>query len=358
MDILQLMKELKCDEFRRLKIRTNADTVADAKKALEFGAEGIGLCRSGHMFFNEGRITEIRKMILARNLEERQEALDKLLLFQKDDYKAIFEEMAGLSVTVRLIDPPLHEFLPKDGDIEALSIEMNRDYDELLVQCDNLKEANPMMGHRGCRLCVTYPEIARMQARAITEAALEVSTKTGLDIQPEIMIPLVDDVKELKLVKNVILDEIANVFRYYHKTLKYHIGTMIETPRAALLANEIAKEAEFFSFGTNDLTQLTFGLSRDDAAKFLDAYYKNNIYESDPFAKLDQNGVGLLIKNAVNLGRSVREDIHLGICGEHGGEPSSIEFVNSLGLDYVSCSPFRVPIARLAAAQAEIKKNK
>jgi len=346
------------DEFRRLKIRTNADTVADAKKALEFGAEGIGLCRSEHMFFNEGRITEIRKMILARNLEERQEALDKLLLFQKDDYKAIFEEMAGLSVTVRLIDPPLHEFLPKDGDIEALSIEMNRDYDELLVQCDNLKEANPMMGHRGCRLCVTYPEIARMQARAITEAALEVSTKTGLDIQPEIMIPLVDDVKELKLVKNVILDEIANVFRYYHKTLKYHIGTMIETPRAALLANEIAKEAEFFSFGTNDLTQLTFGLSRDDAAKFLDAYYKNNIYESDPFAKLDQNGVGLLIKNAVNLGRSVREDIHLGICGEHGGEPSSIEFVNSLGLDYVSCSPFRVPIARLAAAQAEIKKNK
>ncbi len=346
------------DEFRRLKIRTNADTIADAKKALEFGAEGIGLCRSEHMFFNEGRITEIRKMILARNLEERQEALDKLLLFQKDDYKAIFEEMAGLSVTVRLIDPPLHEFLPKDGDIEALSIEMNRDYDELLVQCDNLKEANPMMGHRGCRLCVTYPEIARMQARAITEAALEVSTKTGLDIQPEIMIPLVDDVKELKLVKNVILDEIANVFRYYHKTLKYHIGTMIETPRAALLANEIAKEAEFFSFGTNDLTQLTFGLSRDDAAKFLDAYYKNNIYESDPFAKLDQNGVGLLIKNAVNLGRSVRNDIHLGICGEHGGEPSSIEFVNSLGLDYVSCSPFRVPIARLAAAQAEIKKNK
>ena len=346
------------DEFRRLKIRTNADTIADAKKALEFGAEGIGLCRSEHMFFNEGRITEIRKMILARNLEERQEALDKLLLFQKDDYKAIFEEMAGLSVNVRLIDPPLHEFLPKDGDIEALSIEMNRDYEELLVQCDNLKEANPMMGHRGCRLCVTYPEIARMQARAIMEAAIEVSTKTGIEIQPEIMIPLVDDVKELKFVKDVILDEINHVFNYYHKRLKFHIGTMIETPRAALLANEIASQAEYFSFGTNDLTQLTFGLSRDDAAKFLDSYYKNNIYENDPFAKLDQNGVGLLIKNAVKLGREARPDIHLGICGEHGGEPSSIEFVNSIGLDYVSCSPFRVPIARLAAAQAEIRRNK
>ncbi|MBQ3253165.1 MAG: hypothetical protein IJA65_01295 [Acholeplasmatales bacterium] len=308
------------------------------------------------MFFSEGRITEIRRMILARDKEERQEALDKLLLFQKDDYKAIFEEMLGLPVTVRLIDPPLHEFLPKDGDIEALSIEMNRDYDELLVQCENLKEFNPMMGHRGCRLCVTFPEIARMQARAIMEAALEVSTKTGVEIQPEIMIPLVDELKELKYVKSVILDEIEHVFAYYHKKLNYHIGTMIETPRAAVLADEIATEAEFFSFGTNDLTQLTFGLSRDDSSKFLDSYYKANIYESDPFAKLDQAGVGLLIKNAANLGTKTRENLHLGICGEHGGEPSSIEFVNSIGLDYVSCSPFRVPIARLAAAQAELKK--
>ena len=347
------------DEFRRLRIRTNADTVADAKKARDFGAEGIGLCRSEHMFFSEGRIIEIRKLILARNKYERQDALDKLLLFQKDDYKGLYETMLGLPVTVRLIDPPLHEFLPKDGDIENLAYEMNRDYEEVLIRAETLKEVNPMMGHRGCRLCVTFPEIARMQARAIMEAAIEISTKTGVEITPEIMVPLIDDIKELKFVKSIIIDEIEKVFSYYNRKLPYHIGTMIETPRAAILADNIATEAEFFSFGTNDLTQLTFGLSRDDAGKFLDAYYKENIYENDPFAKLDTNGVGTLIKNAVKLGRSVNNDMHMGICGEHGGEPSSIEFVNSIGLDYVSCSPFRVPIARLAAAQAELKrKNK
>ena len=345
------------DEFRRLQIRTNADTVADAIKAKEFGAEGIGLCRSEHMFFSEGRIIEIRKLILARNKYERQDALDKLLLFQKDDYKGLFETMLGLPVTIRLIDPPLHEFLPKDGDIENLSYEMNRDYEEVLIRAETLKEVNPMMGHRGCRLCITFPEIARMQARAIMEAAIEVSTKTGKEITPEIMVPLIDDVKELKFVKSIIIDEIEHVFAYYHRRLPYHIGTMIETPRAALLADTIANEAEFFSFGTNDLTQLTFGLSRDDAGKFLDAYYKENIYENDPFAKLDVNGVGALIKNAVKLGKSVSPNMHMGICGEHGGEPSSIEFVNSIGLDYVSCSPFRVPIARLAAAQVELKRR-
>ena len=345
------------DEFRRMHIRTNADTVADAVKAKEFGAEGIGLCRSEHMFFSEGRIIEIRKLILARNKYERQDALDKLLLFQKDDYKGLYETMLGYPVTIRLIDPPLHEFLPKDGDIENLSYEMNRDYEEVLIRAETLKEVNPMMGHRGCRLCITFPEIARMQARAIMEAALEISTKTGVEITPEIMVPLIDDVKELKFIKSIIIDEIEHVFAYYHRRLPYRIGTMIETPRAALLADSIASEAEFFSFGTNDLTQLTFGLSRDDASKFLDSYYRENIYENDPFAKLDVNGVGTLIKTAVNLGRSVSPTMHMGICGEHGGEPSSIEFVNSIGLDYVSCSPFRVPIARLAAAQVELKRQ-
>ena len=346
------------DEVRRLKIRTNADTIADALKAREFGAEGIGLCRSEHMFFNSERIPEIRKMILARNHEERQTALNKLLVFQREDYKGLFEVMNGLSITVRLIDPPLHEFLPQGDDIKALAAEMNRDYDDVLAQCESLKEFNPMMGHRGCRLCVTFPEIARMQARAIMEAAIEVCCENNMTLQPEIMIPLVDDVKELKFVKNILIDEINNVFKEKNIELKYHIGTMIETPRAAILANEIAQEAEFFSFGTNDLTQLTFGLSRDDASRFLDSYYKENIYESDPFAKLDQHGVGLLIKNAVDLAKNVRSDIHFGICGEHGGEPSSIEFVNSIGLDYVSCSPYRVPQARLAAAQAVIEQKK
>ncbi len=344
------------DKYRRMSIRTNADTIADAKKAVEFGAEGIGLCRSEHMFFKNERIIEIRKMILASNKEQRQEALDRLLLFQKEDYKGLYEVMNGLPVTVRLLDPPLHEFLPKDGNIRELAVEMNRDYEEVLVQCDALKEFNPMMGHRGCRLAITFPEIARMQARAIMEAAIEVSVATGVEIEPEIMVPLVDELKELKFVKNIIVEEFEHVFAYYNKRLNYHIGTMIETPRAALLADEIAKEAEFFSFGTNDLTQLTFGLSRDDASKFLDSYYQNDIYENDPFAKLDTEGVGLLIKNAYKLGHKKNKEMHMGICGEHGGEPSSIEFVNAVGLDYVSCSPFRVPIARLAAAQAEIKR--
>ena len=346
------------DEFRTLKIRTNADTINDAKTAVMFGAEGIGLCRSEHMFFNENRIPEIRKMILARNVEERKVALDKLLVFQKEDYKGLFEVLEGKNVTIRLIDPPLHEFLPKGDDIKELANQMHRDYEEVLTQCESLHEFNPMMGHRGCRLCVTFPEIAQMQARAIMEAAIEAIKEKGYNIVPEIMVPLVDEVKELKFVKNIIVDEINKVFKEKNIVIKYHIGTMIETPRAALLADEIATEAEFFSFGTNDLTQMTFGLSRDDASKFLGAYYENGIYENDPFAKLDQKGVGKLIANAVKLGKQTRNDIHLGICGEHGGEPSSIEFVNKLGLDYVSCSPYRVPIARLAAAQAAIKLKK
>ncbi len=346
------------DGFRTLKIRTNADTINDAKTAVMFGAEGIGLCRSEHMFFNENRIPEIRKMILARNVEERKVALDKLLVFQKEDYKGLFEVLEGKNVTIRLIDPPLHEFLPKGDDIKELANQMHRDYEEVLAQCESLHEFNPMMGHRGCRLCVTFPEIAQMQARAIMEAAIEVIKEKGYNIVPEIMVPLVDEVKELKFVKNIIVDEINKVIKEKNIVIKYHIGTMIETPRAALLADEIATEAEFFSFGTNDLTQMTFGLSRDDASKFLGAYYENGIYENDPFAKLDQKGVGKLIANAVKLGKQTRNDIHLGICGEHGGEPSSIEFVNKLGLDYVSCSPYRVPIARLAAAQAAIKLKK
>ncbi len=346
------------DEVRRLQIRTNADTVSDAKTAVAFGAEGIGLCRSEHMFFNENRIPEIRKMILARNVEEREVALNKLMVFQKEDYKGLYETLEGRPVNVRLIDPPLHEFLPKGDDIKALADDMHRDYEEVNAQCEALHEFNPMMGHRGCRLCITFPEIARMQVRAIMEAAFEVREEKGYEIVPEIMVPLINEVKELKYIKAIMIDEINQVFAEKKKTIPYHIGTMMETPRATLLADEIAEEAEFFSFGTNDLTQMTFGLSRDDSSKFLGAYYKENIYENDPFAKLDQNGVGKLIKNAIKLGRSIRPDLHIGICGEHGGEPSSIEFVNSIGLDYVSCSPYRVPIARLAAAQAELKLKK
>lgn len=343
------------DEVKRLSVRTNADTVQDAKTAVEFGAEGIGLCRSEHMFFNEDRIPEIRKMILARNQQEREVALGKLLVFQKEDYKGLYKTLQGKPVNVRLIDPPLHEFLPKGDDIRLLAQDMNRDYEEVNAQCEALHEFNPMMGHRGCRLCITFPEIARMQARAIMEAAIEVQEEEGYAIVPEIMIPLINDVKELKFVKSIIVDEINLVFKEKNKEIPYHIGTMIETPRAAVLADEIAQEAEFFSFGTNDLTQMTFGLSRDDSSKFLYAYYNENIYEHDPFARLDQNGVGKLILNAVKLGKQTRKDIHLGICGEHGGEPASIEFVHCAGLDYVSCSPYRVPIARLAAAQAALK---
>ena len=345
------------DEYRRLEIRTNADTIKDAKRAKEFGAEGIGLCRSEHMFFNANRIPEIRKMILARNTSQRNEALAKLEEFQYEDYKGLYLTMAGLPVTIRLLDPPLHEFLPKGEDIKSLADDMARDIEEIEARCDELKEFNPMMGHRGCRLAITYPEIAKMQARAIIRAAISASSELGFDVKPEIMVPLIDDVKELKFVKNIIIEEINNIFNQSNKVLEYSIGTMIETPRAAILADEIAEEAEFFSFGTNDLTQMTFGLSRDDAANFLYAYYNNNIYESDPFARLDQKGVGKLISNAVKLGKATNANMHMGICGEHGGDPASIEFVNSIGLSYVSCSPYRVPIARLAAAQAEIKRK-
>ena len=347
------------DERSRLIVKTNADTVADAHQARVFGAKGIGLCRSEHMFFNPERVPVIRQMILSRNEDERKEALAKLIEFQKEDYIGLYKEMEGYGVTVRLIDPPLHEFLPKsDVDMANLAKYLNRDLEEVKEQCEDLKETNPMMGHRGCRLAVSYPEIARMQARAIVEAAIEVMKEDNVKIVPEIMIPLIDDKKELKYVKDVCIDEINAVFKELGIEIPYEIGTMIETPRAAVLADEIATEADFFSFGTNDLTQMTFGLSRDDAAKFLPSYYEHNIYENDPFAKLDTNGVGKLIKNAVSAGKALKPNMHMGICGEHGGEPSSIEFVAKVGLDYVSCSPYRVPIARLAAAQANIKNQK
>ncbi len=347
------------DERSRLIVKTNADTVADAHQARVFGAKGIGLCRSEHMFFNPERVPVIRQMILSRNEDERKEALSKLIEFQKEDYIGLYKEMEGYGVTVRLLDPPLHEFLPKsDVDMANLAKYLNRDLEEVKEQCEDLKETNPMMGHRGCRLAVSYPEIARMQARAIVEAAIEVMKEDNVKIVPEIMIPLIDDKKELKYVKDVCIDEINAVFKELGVEIPYEIGTMIETPRAAVLADEIATEADFFSFGTNDLTQMTFGLSRDDAAKFLPSYYEHNIYENDPFAKLDTNGVGKLIKNAVSAGKALKPNMQMGICGEHGGEPSSIEFVAKVGLDYVSCSPYRVPIARLAAAQANIKNQK
>ena len=347
------------DQFRRLMIRTNADNPRDTKKAIELGAEGIGLCRTEHMFFDADRIPKIRKMILSETVEARETALNELIPFQKGDFKAMYKELKGLPMTVRYLDPPLHEFLPTDEeDIKALAKDMNVSLEHLKNKIDELHEFNPMMGHRGCRLAVTYPEIAKMQTRALMEAAIEVHEEEGLDITPEIMIPLVGEKRELKFVKDVVIEVAEQVKKEKKSDIQYHIGTMIEIPRAALLADEIATEAEFFSFGTNDLTQMTFGFSRDDAGKFLDAYYQNKIYEFDPFARLDQNGVGKLVKMAAELGRKARPDIHLGICGEHGGEPSSIEFCNNVGLDYVSCSPFRVPIARLAAAQAAIKARK
>ena len=347
------------DQFRRLMIRTNADNPRDTKKAIELGAEGIGLCRTEHMFFDADRIPKIRKMILSETVEARETALNELIPFQKGDFKAMYKELKGLPMTVRYLDPPLHEFLPTDEeDIKALAKDMNVSLEHLKNKIDELHEFNPMMGHRGCRLAVTYPEIAKMQTRALMEAAIEVHEEEGLDITPEIMIPLVGEKRELKFVKDVVIEVAEQVKKEKKSDIQYHIGTMIEIPRAALLADEIATEAEFFSFGTNDLTQMTFGFSRDDAGKFLDAYYQNKIYEFDPFARLDQNGVGKLVKMAAELGRKARPDIHLGICGEHGGEPSSIEFCNNVGLDYVSCSPFRVPIARLAAAQAAIKAGK
>ncbi len=343
------------DKYRKLKVRTNADTPTDTAKAVELGAEGIGLCRTEHMFFGEDRIPKFRRMILSDTVEQREEALKAIGEFQKADFKAMYKVLEGMPMVVRFLDPPLHEFVPtEEEDIKALAADMGITVEDVKAKCDALHEFNPMMGHRGCRLAVTYPEIAKMQTRAVMEAAIEVAEETGKDIVPEIMIPLVGEEKELKFVKDVVVETADLVKKEKNSDIKYQVGTMIEIPRAALTADKIAKDAEFFCFGTNDLTQMTFGFSRDDAGKFLDAYYDKKIYENDPFAKLDQTGVGQLIQMAVEKGRSVRPDLELGICGEHGGDPSSIEFCHKVGLNYVSCSPFRVPIARLAAAQAAI----
>ena len=346
------------DKYRKLGVRTNADNPRDTRKAVELGAEGIGLCRTEHMFFDEERIPAIRKMILSDTVEEREKALNALIPFQKGDFKAMYKELKGLPMTVRYLDPPLHEFLPtEEKDIIALAKDMGVTVERLKAKCAELHEFNPMMGHRGCRLAVTYPEIAKMQTRALMEAAIEVKDEEGFDIVPEIMVPLVGEVKELKFVKDIIVETAEQVKKEKGSSMEYHIGTMIEIPRAALTAEEIAKEAEFFSFGTNDLTQMTFGFSRDDAGKFLSSYYENKIYEQDPFAKLDQIGVGKLVEMAARNGKKTRPDIKLGICGEHGGDPSSVEFCHNIGLTYVSCSPFRVPIARLSAAQAAIREK-
>ncbi len=347
------------DAIRTMKVRTNADSPADAAQAREFGAEGIGLCRTEHMFFETDRIAAIREMIVSKSVEQREAALAKLLPMQRGDFEGIFTAMEGLPVTIRLLDPPLHEFLPtEEDDIVALAAEMKMSVDELKSVIASLHEFNPMMGHRGCRLDVTYPEIGAMQTRAIIEAAINVKkAHPEWELVPEIMIPLVGEVKELAYVKKIVTDTADAIIAESGVDLKYLVGTMIEIPRAAITADEIATEAEFFSFGTNDLTQMTFGFSRDDAGKFLDAYYEKKIYENDPFAKLDQDGVGKLVKTAVELGKKTRPDIKLGICGEHGGDPSSVEFCHNVGLAYVSCSPFRVPIARLAAAQAALKSR-
>lgn len=346
------------DKYRILGVRTNADNPTDAKKAVELGAEGIGLCRTEHMFFDEARIHSMRKMILSDTVEEREKALAELIPYQKGDFKAMYKVLKGLPMTVRYLDPPLHEFLPtEEKEIIDLAKDMGVTVEQLKQKCVDLHEFNPMMGHRGCRLDVTYPEIARMQTRALMEAAIEVKEEDGFDIIPEIMIPLVGEVKELKFVKDIVVETAEKVKKEKNSDISYHIGTMIEIPRAALTADDIAKEAEFFSFGTNDLTQMTFGFSRDDAGKFLGSYYENKIYEQDPFARIDQVGVGKLVEMAVEKGKTTRPDIKLGICGEHGGDPSSVEFFHKVGLTYVSCSPFRVPIARLAAAQAAIKND-
>ena len=344
------------DRYRQMEVRANADTPKDAKQARDFGAQGIGLCRTEHMFFAPDRISAIREMIVSKTLEQRKKALDKLLPMQREDFEGLFRAMNGFPVTIRLLDPPLHEFLPHtDEEIKDLSSEMNITEEELKNVVQGLHEFNPMMGHRGCRLDITYPEIGEMQTRAIIQAAINVS-KEGISVKPEIMIPLIGDLKELQYVKNIITDTATKVINEENVNIEYMVGTMIEIPRAALLADEIAKEAEFFSFGTNDLTQMTFGFSRDDAGKFLDKYYDKKIYENDPFKKIDTNGVGKLVEMASKLGRQTRPNIELGICGEHGGEPSSVEYCHNIGLTYVSCSPYRVPIARLAAAQAAIKK--
>ena len=347
------------DEFRRMKVRTNADTPADAKKARELGAEGIGLCRTEHMFFGEGRIDAFREMICSDSVEEREEALEKILPMQQSDFEALYEALEGYPVTIRFLDPPLHEFVPtEEADIKKLADTKGKTVEEIKVMIDSLHEFNPMMGHRGCRLAVTYPEIAKMQTKAVIRAALNVkNAHPDWTIEPEIMIPLIGDVKELKVVKAVVVETADAEIAAAGSDLKYEVGTMIEIPRAALTADEIGKEAAFFCFGTNDLTQMTFGFSRDDAGKFLDAYYDSKIFESDPFARLDQTGVGKLMKMAIDLGKGVNPNLHIGICGEHGGDPTSVEFCDEIGLDYVSCSPFRVPIARLAAAQAAINKK-
>ena len=345
------------DKYRKLKVRTNADTPADAKKARELGAEGIGLCRTEHMFFEADRIAAFREMICADTVEEREAALDKILPYQQGDFEKLYEALEGNPVTIRFLDPPLHEFVPtEEADIEKLAAAQGKSVADIKNLINSLHEFNPMMGHRGCRLTVTYPEIAKMQTKAVIRAAINVK-KAHPDwaIVPEIMIPLVGDIKELKFVKDIVVETADAEIAAAGADLKYEVGTMIEIPRAALTADEIAKEAEFFCFGTNDLTQMTFGFSRDDAGKFLGAYYDNKIYENDPFAKLDQVGVGKLMKMAVELGKGIRPEMHCGICGEHGGDPVSVEFCHTIGLDYVSCSPFRVPIARLAAAQAAIK---
>ena len=345
------------DKYRTLKVRTNADTPADAKKARELGAEGIGLCRTEHMFFEAERIAAFREMICSDTVEAREAALAKILPYQQGDFEALYEALEGTPVCIRFLDPPLHEFVPtEEADIKALADAQGKDVADIKALISSLHEFNPMMGHRGCRLAVTYPEIAKMQTTAVIRAAINVQKKhADWTVKPEIMIPLVGDIKELKFVKKVVVETADAEIAAAGVKLDYEVGTMIEIPRACVTADEIAKEADFFCFGTNDLTQMTYGFSRDDAGKFLNAYYDTKIFENDPFAKLDQIGVGGLMKTALALGRPANANLHVGICGEHGGDPTSVEFCHSIGLDYVSCSPFRVPIARLAAAQAAIK---
>ena len=347
------------DKYRTMKVRTNADTPADAKKARELGAEGIGLCRTEHMFFEGNRIDAFREMICSETVEEREAALAKILPEQQGDFEKLYEALEGNPVTIRFLDPPLHEFVPtEEEDIKKLADAQGKTFEQIKAIIDSLHEFNPMMGHRGCRLAVTYPEIAKMQTSAVIRAAINVKkAHPDWNVKPEIMIPLVGDIKELKYVKKFVVETADAEIKAAGSDLEYEVGTMIEIPRAALTADDIAKEADFFCFGTNDLTQMTYGFSRDDAGKFLDAYYDAKIFENDPFAKLDQTGVGKLMDMAIKLGKPVNPNLHVGICGEHGGDPSSVEFCNKLGLDYVSCSPFRVPIARLAAAQAAIAEK-
>ena len=344
------------DKYRRLKVRTNADTPHDARRARELGAEGIGLCRTEHMFFEEDRIAAFREMICSDTVEEREAALEKILPYQQGDFRELYEALEGNPVTIRFLDPPLHEFVPtEEADIEKLAKAKNKSVHEIKAMIDSLHEFNPMMGHRGCRLAVTYPEIAKMQTKAVIRAAIEVKkAHPDWNLKPEIMIPLVGDVKEFDFVKKIVVETADAEIKAVGVTMEYEVGTMIEIPRAALTADAIAKDADFFCFGTNDLTQMTYGFSRDDASKFLGGYYDTKIFEYDPFIKLDQIGVGKLMEMAIQLGRPANPKLHIGICGEHGGDPSSVEFCHRIGLDYVSCSPFRVPIARLAAAQAAI----